>query len=177
VSLFSSLISPEPPPTLTHHRFLSRSASSTYKSLFPQILCFLIDTKPQGWRTPLAFSADCPLSTAHYPLCFLVLVDSLPQLQNSTPAFSSGCGLFRKKCRGGLQLDGYPNAQMRVVHPEGVTGRFNVRTFKHSFEFRLSLFEFRLLDVSTFRRLDVQTFGVSWRAFCAPARGGGGGHD
>src|SRR2546423_15488341 len=33
-----------------HHRFLSRLFSSTYKSLFAQLLSFLIYTKPPGCR-------------------------------------------------------------------------------------------------------------------------------
>src|SRR4051812_27605394 len=33
-----------------HHRFLSQLFSSTYKSLFPQLLSFLICTKPPGCR-------------------------------------------------------------------------------------------------------------------------------
>src|SRR5256885_17145499 len=35
-------------PPSPHHRFLSRLLSSTYKSLFPQLLSFLIYTKPPG---------------------------------------------------------------------------------------------------------------------------------
>src|SRR2546423_1001424 len=35
-------------PPSPHHRFLSRLFSSTYKSLFPQLLSFLIYTKPPG---------------------------------------------------------------------------------------------------------------------------------
>jgi hypothetical protein len=89
VSLYGSLLSPEPLPTLNHHRFLSRFFSSTYKSLFPQLLSFLIYTKPQGYPPPIP-TIHCPLPTVHspssifIPIPFISLQIPLP----ATPFFS-----------------------------------------------------------------------------------------
>jgi hypothetical protein len=148
VSLYGLLLSPEPLPTLTHHRFLSRLVSSTYKSLFSQVFCFLIYTKPRGWRTPALRFCCSELPTTHYPLSFLLLVDSLAQLQNSSPFLSRKSELFQQKCRGvasrRFHVDmGWP--------PQRGTG-FSLCS-DPSFEFA---FRFSDPDVQTFQRANVK---------------------
>jgi hypothetical protein len=136
--------------TFPHHRFLPLIFSSTYKSLSPQPLSFLIYTNPRGVAYPPAAPQPCVGgSIFRFPLSFPLFADSLRHLQNSTLVFSNGCGLFRKNAgclprqslasAGGLQLD---------------AGTCRCRA---SFEFRFSSFAFRLAGrsgVPTRRRSD-----------------------
>ena len=63
MSTRSSLVHPEPLPTFPHHRFLFPLFPLTYKSLFPQLLSFLIYTNPRGVAYP---PTHFPFSRFHF---------------------------------------------------------------------------------------------------------------
>ena len=80
MSLYGSLISPEPLPARSHHRFLTHLFSALSELLFPQLLCFHIHTSCRGAvpSTP-KFCAFAYCSITNYSL---------------STAFSSVCELF-----------------------------------------------------------------------------------
>jgi hypothetical protein len=98
-----------------HHRFLSPFLSSAYKSLFPQLLSFLIYTKRPGVPRPqhsqgLPSPNVASLLTPHCPLSTLFSTVSVlfslfhPQEFPVTPPESMACALFAENTGGGHPL-------------------------------------------------------------------------
>jgi hypothetical protein len=124
VSLYGSLLFPEPLPTLTHHRFLSRLVSSTYKSPFPQLLSFLIYTKPQGCHPPAAPELCGGGSIFSFPPSFQPFANSLACSKNPSPSFSAKYELFLQNTGGGVCLR--PSSEFRFSSFARLTPLFSV---------------------------------------------------
>jgi hypothetical protein len=148
--------------TLPHHRFLSPFFPSTYKSLFPQLLSFLIYTKPRGVAYPPAAPEPCVGgSIFRFPPCFQLLADSLSQLQNSTGFFSSKCKLFLQNTGGG--------SLFRLSSFDSRFSSFDVQTFRPSdvptLDFTLSessipLPSFRFLPTGNYGPFLIRKFAL-----------------
>jgi hypothetical protein len=148
VSTRSSLIYRSQFLTLPHHRFLSPSFSSTYKSLFPQLLSFLIYTKPPGVPTPCRARASrrrvhFQLSTVLSAICRLfgsvaklnsLVFKGMPTLSQK----NTGC-VYKSVAQGILACA--PTNPARSFGKIVLGPMANVR--HPSSEFRVPSFEFR----------------------------------